>query len=153
MAHFQIFIPSDEQDGFGNAKIEKACKRVGLDGWNKGAQVLPAVSQGPNGSSGIILAWFKPSEPLIGFQPSKQTWEDTGEGYWLGYWNGKEPTEQDLRRPDAQKGEWVQMGDEKWIITTPKTLVRYAEYRNRRVEYVTDDKFNWLVHEIDKRKA
>ncbi len=157
MARFQIFIPAD----VGNLKsAEAAFTDVGLD-FLQGAD-SQIVTDGPDGKPGRVFAWLDPTKARIGYRPDEQTWIPAAQNgdletgrYWVGIWNDDPPTESDLRRPDHRQGEFVQLGnDESWLITAPHNLDRYPDLQpNGSINWCVDEEFNWLVTDLEKRKA
>ncbi len=119
-------------------------------------------TQGPDGQTGILFAWLDPKNNQLRYSSKEQFWipavaQDgmTAGRYWVGMWSDSPPTERDLRRPDHRRGNLVRLGNnERWLITTPETLERYAVPQpDGTLQWVVDEQFNWLVTELEHRKA
>lgn len=150
-----IFIPGEPAE-----TPQKAFESVGLSGLAGGAECVRAT--GPGNLSGMLYAWTDPKNNQIRYAPEEQTWlpasgrDGAAAGrYSVGIWTSKPPTEEDLRRPDHRPGRQVRLGNgEHWKITTPETLDRYpVPGADGQLVWAVDEKFNWLVATLEKRKA
>lgn len=117
MAHFQIFLPdardSDHAEQLAAAGL--AHLATGFD---------PLQCDGPDGQSGVCLAWRTPQQTRMGYRPDEQTWlpavpdgDLPAKRYYVGLWNDSPPTPKDLQRPYAAPGRWLRLGDgNQWLI-------------------------------------
>lgn len=154
---YLIYIPGTGNDGSPSDLL----KSVGLDHLSKAIDVKQ--SEGPDGERGRLFWW--PDSKTAGqflYKPGTQTWlpsakdGDRGSGsYWLGFFNDSPPSEEDLRRPDHRGGEFVKLGnDERWSICSPSRIDRFPLLNSDgTITWAVDEAFNWLVAEIDKRRA
>ena len=79
------------------------------------------ITGGPSGENGMIFSMKGrlkgTADKGLRYEPEKQTWQKTKEGFWVGYWNEFKPTPEDLQRPAIQGGYKVPLNDgEQWII-------------------------------------
>lgn len=126
--HYQIFI-SGEQTNASQRLIA-----AGLADHVADAEHF-AAANGPDGERGLLFAWRKIGVPEMGYRPDAQTWlpaaaagELPARRYWVGLWNDKPITPEDLLRPYAYGGKAVRLGDgHDWRIpqaaALPKDLI------------------------------
>lgn len=72
------------------------------------------VSNGPSGSSGVLVAVRHPAWPdahRLGYYPEEQTWRDCGDD-WLGYVTNCKPGPDSLQREALVSGYDYELGDE-----------------------------------------
>lgn len=103
---------------------------VGLADFVAGGEYMDC--RGPEDQPGTLVAWRRPGQAQMGYQPEKQSWLPAaprpGEGleggrYWIGFWNELPPTPRDLARPYPQSGVRVALGDEnEWLLPSAKEL-------------------------------
>lgn len=117
---------------------------------------------GPDGGRGMFYGWQDATNLVIGFDDQHQTWlpsfrrGDADAGlYWTGFRTDSPPTESDLRRPDSRQGKFVELSNgDRYLITTPATLDRYpSRDDDGNLIWLVDESFNWLVQDLEKRKA
>ncbi|MEP3480763.1 MAG: hypothetical protein ABJZ55_16055 [Fuerstiella sp.] len=151
----QIYIPSSDKKPL---QPNEALAAVGLDNITG---VSTTEGAGPDGARGMFYTWIDSANVGIGYDEPHQTWVKSVKSgdrepgaYWVGWKSNKPPTEQDLRRPDSRKGEWIQLGnDERWIVTTPNKLDRFPMLQeDGSLTWVVDEKFNWLTQELDRKR-
>jgi len=133
---------------------------VGLDD-HSGFDVVQ--STGPGGSTGWLFGWLSHDQPNLAYKPEEQIWiaslaegERAAGAYHVGIWKEKEKllTEADLRRPDHRKGAFVTMADgTKWLFPTESGLERFPHIVDGRLQWVVDERFNWFVTDLQRRKA
>jgi hypothetical protein len=131
---------------------------VGLDD-HTGLDVVQ--STGPGGSAGWLFAWLSPDQPNLAYKPDEQIWipsladgDRPAGAYHVGIWKEKPPTEADVRRPDHRKGTFVPMADgTRWLFPTESGLERFPNIVDGRLQWVVDERFNWFVTDLQRRKA
>lgn len=127
--HYQIFLPGQA------APDPQSLVDVGLEDHVENAAFLQ-VPDGPTGAGGSIVAWLKPGAMEHCYRPEDQEWIAAvpcnglpAERYWVGFWEGRPPTPDDLSRPFQYRGRACRLGDGKqWLIpredTLPNHLIR-----------------------------
>lgn len=154
---FMIFVPgSSTVDG----KPADVLKAIGLEHLARGIDVKQ--SDGPNECRGRLF-WWQDSKTAGHFQymPEKQTWIPSAKcaresgAYWIGFFKDSPPTEEDLRKPDHRSGAFVKLGNgDRWSIVSPNSLDRFPLLNaDGTLTWVVDESFNWLVTDIQKRRA
>lgn len=122
--HFQLFIPDRR------GQDPQMLVDAGLADFVAGAEFMDA--RGPDDSHGTIIAWRRPGQVQMGYQPDRQTWLpaarrpadglDAGR-YWIGFWNDSPPGPRELGRPYLQIGHRVTLGDgQEWQLPVAKEL-------------------------------
>lgn len=146
--HFQLFIPNCR------GQNPQMLIDVGLADFVAGAEYMdvgqfatgPAAhgTDGTDGTDkshlshmshpchGTLIAWRRPGQPQMGYQPDKQIWlpavprpaEDLAGGrYFIGFWNDAPVVPRDLARPYPQQGARVALGDgHEWLLPSAKEL-------------------------------
>lgn len=150
-----LFIPGAKPEG----SLQEEFRRLGLGELHRQIDCIP--SEGPDGQPGRLFAWLDPKNNQIAFRADSQTWlpasgfdGSTAARYWVGVWNESPPTEEDLRRPDCRRGEYVPLGNgQRWLITTPHHVDRFPVLTNSGIEWAVDEQFNWLASALEKRRA
>jgi len=126
MAAFLYFVPEMRADG-GQTVVDmgEIVKRLPdplRDLFGERQPELGSCTAGPDGKPGLVLAVRRPG---VGYHPKKQTWANTGRGYWLGSVNGGLPGPEDLKRPTMLRGSDVELADgHTWHIPAAPFLPR-----------------------------
>lgn len=121
--HYEIYIP-----GVRGANPQHLID-VGLADHVERAEFLDEAT-GPDGAGGVIVAWRKPGQTRMGFQPVEQKWiPAVGRGdllprrYWLGVWTHFPPAPSDLARTYQQPGMSIVFGNgHAWLLPKPQEL-------------------------------
>jgi len=128
MARFQVFIPKSEQVPLENLLPQQPLEAVGLADLITNAAGQESI--GPEDQHGILVSWPTTGDADTGYKPEVQTWVPAvpSEGlaakrYWVGIWNDKKPTPQNLKRPYPYPGVHVALNDgNEWTVPIAKEL-------------------------------
>lgn len=119
--------------------VEKWFDEAGIGGLLRDDDAKPMqcdahVLTGPDGQTGGRLSfWDDPSDPKRTPKPaieaSQQTWlkapasdgREVG-AYYVGYWNDKPPTPEDLLRTTITPSAEVKLGRDKWLIPIAREM-------------------------------
>lgn len=94
-----------------------------------------SCEQGPDGKGGILTSQDGHG---LQWQPKEQTWAGPfNDGkYWIGFWNDRRPTPEDLRRPNQISGSKVELLDgRKWLIPAARNAPMAMVLNNGKVEF------------------
>ncbi len=125
MARFQVFIPTEDT---AQLNAEWLLISVGLSDLVAGA--APERSLGPEEQQGVVISWPDIGDSITGYKPDKQVWlpaaqsgELESKRYWVGIWNEKPPTSNDLQRHKPHPGRAVGLGDgHEWLVPMASEL-------------------------------
>lgn len=123
--HFQLYIPGVR------GQDPKTLVDVGLADFVAGSEYAE-TAEGPGElGAGVVVAWRKPGQAHMGFQPECQTWLPAAKcgadlaaaRYFIGFWNDSPAGARDLARPYPQPGSRVMLGDgQEWMLPVAKSL-------------------------------
>lgn len=153
MAHHLVFI--DNELVKGDSK-EAVFKRLGLEDHTAGCDsLLVSAEESPSKNAGLMFAWRTKGDDQIIFNVDKQQWMKSCDGYWVGVWKDKLPTEEQLRRPYMQKGKWLVLnGGDRWKLPTPATIEQELALQDDGTwTYTPLRELSWLSDEIEKRQS
>ena len=78
------------------------------------------VESGPNGQGGILMGSAESgrSHAELRYDKGKQTWQQChGSELWVGFWNDKKPTPEQLQKPKQLDGPELQLCDgQRWKV-------------------------------------
>tara|TARA_R110002095_G_scaffold200479_2_gene180762 strand:+ start:1463 stop:2116 length:654 start_codon:yes stop_codon:yes gene_type:complete len=147
MARFQIFVPHTDDQQVNDMAPINPLTRAGLVNLVAGSSAQLAV--GPEDQKGVIISWVTPGDTITGYHPEQQTWipaaprdELAAKRYWVGIWNDKKPTPNDLKRNTQHPGRMVVLGDgQEWMIPNVGSFPNYFGLDNygKWVSYVRDE--------------
>jgi len=94
------------------------------------------VVNGPSGPGKVV--WFHPKanaeldpDCKLGYFPHQQTWRE-GPGYWVGVYNGKIPTPEDLGKTQQIGGYFITLDDgHKWLVPVARYLDGSSDFPKR----------------------
>jgi hypothetical protein len=147
--HFQLFLPDCDLQN-----IEAEAKRRGVLDLLGDHDGMP-IGEGPGNKAGLLVAWLKPGDRHL-YAPDQQTWipsrvkSEAGQPlYYVGIWNDKAPQQAELRRRRSQGGNWCQLGSERWLVPTPKSVDRRAVYidDSSSMRWEPLSEFSWMCDE------
>jgi len=113
MGVFMYYLPQVQKAG--RAELEK----LGLaDRFPVGEPMIhaPVLANGPDGGSGIIIAYDPPGRKHpIGYYPKRQKWLTTG-GFYIGFDLNDRPDPSMLQKKTILAGHQVELGWGNWTI-------------------------------------
>jgi hypothetical protein len=117
--HFQIYIP-------GQPDVTGSLEKVGgRPDFVANAEAITAPA-GPDGQAGAIFAWWNRQDRHIGYQPERQEWIKSPNGYWVGFWKDDPPSPEQLARPYQERGKFVTLGDgNRWLVPEVHEIDRH----------------------------
>ena len=152
MAHYLVFIPDCTPQ-----QLEAVAKTAGLSVIFADYQNRTPNAAGPDGQTGMMIGRAEGECLQTHYSPEQQTWipsivkdEHSKPLYFVGTWNGKPPTESELRRHYTQAGPRIKFGNQTWKLPTPDSVdarAVYADDGSMRWEVIRQ--FSWVCDEAD----
>jgi len=152
VAHHLVFVENEIAQG---KPKDELFKSLGLEDHIAGCDALPVSDEeSPCDKPGILFAWRTQKDNQIIVKKAEQEWMKSASGYWVGVWKDKLPTEEQLRRPYMQKGQWIELKSGRWKLPTPATIDKDIALNDDGTwKYVPIRELSWLSEECEKRYA
>lgn len=86
--------------------------------------ITRGMMTGPEQRPGLMLADGRCDASDMRYNPQEQTWAKSLNGkFWVGYWNGRRPNEESVRRQTFYNSYDVELGnEEKWKIPIARLI-------------------------------
>jgi len=156
MGVFLYFLPLEQAAG------PKVLKKYGLDSLFPPDEPMAqrvVKGSGPDGSSGIIVAYDPPTKSqVIGYYPDRQEWKKAGD-YYIGFDLNDRPDPECLQKKDILAGHEVELAGRNWIIPVLRHFMPawgsplpqvFTENENGEIVTEPDKKYVELCRQADR---